>query len=105
LQIRAAMIELARLWLRHRSGSALSRWFRERVGQARGLVRRLAIVAVARRLLIASWRYAVGGLAPEGAIVHGFGPMVPSHRWNRPFGACAPRGTGDHGPDRRSDRT
>ena len=70
-RVRAAMIELAWLWLRHQPGSALSRWFRERVGQARGLVRRIAIVAVARRLLIALWRYAVGGLAPEGAIVRG----------------------------------
>jgi transposase len=70
-RVRAAMIELAWLWLRHQPGSALSRWFRERVGQARGLVRRIAIVAVARRLLIALWRYAVGGLAPEGATVRG----------------------------------
>ena len=50
-RVRAAMIELAWLWLRHQPESALSRWFREHVGQARGLVRRLAIVAVARRLL------------------------------------------------------
>ena len=70
-RVRAAMIELAWLWLRHQPESGLSRWFRERVGQARGLVRRVAIVAVARRSLIASWRYAVGGLAPEGATVRG----------------------------------
>jgi transposase len=70
-RVRAAMIELAWLWLRHQPDSALSRWFRERVGQARGLVRRIAIVALARRLLVALWRYAVDGLAPEGAIVRG----------------------------------
>jgi transposase len=70
-RVRAAMIELAWLWLRHQPESALSRWFRERVGQARGLVRRIAIVALARRLLVALWRYAVDGLAPEGAIVRG----------------------------------
>jgi len=68
---RAAMIELAWLWLRHQPGSALSRWFRERVGQARGLVRRLAIVAVARRLLVALWRYATDGVIPEGAVAMG----------------------------------
>jgi len=70
-RVRAAMIELAWLWLRHQPDSALSRWFRERVGQARGLVRRIAIVALARRLLVALWRYAIDGLAPEGAIVRG----------------------------------
>ena len=68
-RVRAAMIELAWLWLRHQPDSALGRWFRERVGQARGLVRRIAIVALARRRLVALWRYAVDGLAPEGAIV------------------------------------
>ena len=52
-RVRAVMIELAWLWLRHQPDSALSRWFRERVGQARGLVRRIAIVAIARRLLVA----------------------------------------------------
>src|SRR4051812_7222354 len=68
---RAAMIELAWVWLRHQPESALSRWFRERVGQARGLVRRLAIVAVARRLLVALWRYATDGVVPEGAVAKG----------------------------------
>jgi transposase len=70
-RVRAAMIELAWLWLRHQPGSALSRWFRERVGQARGLVRRVAIVAVARRLLVALWRYATAGVMPEGAVARG----------------------------------
>jgi transposase len=70
-RVRAAMIELAWLWLRHQPDSGLSRWFRERVGQARGLVRRIAIVAVARRLLVALWRYAGDGVMPEGAIAKG----------------------------------
>jgi transposase len=65
------MIELAWLWLRHQPDSALSHWFRERVGQARGLVRRIAIVAVARRLLVALWRYATDGVIPEGAVARG----------------------------------
>jgi transposase len=47
------MFELAWLWLRHQPDSALSTWFRNRVGQARGVIRRIAIAAVARRLLVA----------------------------------------------------
>ena len=54
---------------RNQPDSALSRWFRERVGQARGLVRRIAIVAVARRLLVALWRYVETGLVPTGAVL------------------------------------
>jgi transposase len=61
------MVELAWLWLRYQPGSALSRWFRERVGDRRGRVRMIAIVAVARKLLIALWRYVTQGLLPEGA--------------------------------------
>ena len=67
-RVRTAMVELAWLWLRNQPDSALSRWFRERVGQARGIVRRIAIVAVARRLLVALWRYATDGVMPEGAV-------------------------------------
>jgi transposase len=66
-RLRKTMIQLAWLWLRHQSGSALSRWFRERVGDRRGKIRRIAIVAVARKLLIALWRYVTLGLVPEGA--------------------------------------
>jgi transposase len=54
---RTVMIELAWLWVRHQPDSPLSIWFRERVGTAKGCVRRIAIVAVARKLLIALWRY------------------------------------------------
>jgi transposase len=61
------MIQLAWLWLRHQPGSALSQWFRERVGERRGKIRRITIVAVARKLLIALWRYVTLGLIPEGA--------------------------------------
>jgi transposase len=61
------MIQLAWLWLRHQPGSTLSQWFRERVGDRRGKIRRITIVAVARKLLIALWRYVTLGLVPEGA--------------------------------------
>lgn len=66
-RLRTTMVELAWLWLRHQPGSALSSWFRERVGQSKGRVRRIAIVALARRLLVALWRYVEAGVMPEGA--------------------------------------
>jgi transposase len=66
-RLRRAMVELAWFWLRHQPGSALSAWFRERVGQGRGRVRRIAIVALARKLLVALWRYATQGVIPQGA--------------------------------------
>lgn len=64
---RTTMIELAWMWLRHQPDSALSRWFRERVGDLRGRPRRIAIVALARKLLVALWRYLETGLVPDGA--------------------------------------
>jgi transposase len=66
-RLRRAMIELAWLWLRHQPQSALSRWYVERVGQVRGRIRRIAIVALARKLLVALWRYVNEGIVPEGA--------------------------------------
>jgi transposase len=54
------------LWLRYQPGSALATWFRKRVGALNGRTRRIAIVAMARKLLIALWRYVEIGLLPEG---------------------------------------
>jgi transposase len=67
-RLRHTMIELAWFWLRHQPDSALSVWFRAHVGRARGRVRRIAIVALARKLLVALWRYATQGVVPEGAV-------------------------------------
>jgi len=64
---RTVMVELAWLWLRHQPDSPLSVWFRERVGKLKGRIRRITIVAVARKLLIALWRYLETGLVPTGA--------------------------------------
>jgi transposase len=64
---RTTMIELAWMWLRHQPDSALSVWFRERVGSLKGRVRRIAIVAMARKLVVALWRYLETGLIPQGA--------------------------------------
>jgi len=64
---RTTMIQLAWLWLRYQPGSELAEWFRERVGTLAGHTRRIAIVAMARKLLIALWRYAETGVVPAGA--------------------------------------
>src|ERR1700730_14018772 len=64
---RKTLIQLAWLWLRYQQDSSLACWFRERVGNLQGRPRRIAIVAMARKLLIAIWRYATTGIVPEGA--------------------------------------
>jgi transposase len=66
---RTLAIELAWLWLRHEPESTLTRWFLERVGSATGRIRRIAVVALARKLMVALWRYVTTGLVPEGAIM------------------------------------
>jgi transposase len=63
---RTTLIQLAWLWLRYQPGSALSDWFRRRVGTLQGRTRRIAIVAMARKLLIALWRYVETGVLPDG---------------------------------------
>jgi transposase len=63
---RTTLIQLAWLWLRYQPGSALAAWFRERVGTLQGRTRRIAIVAMARKLLITLWRYVETGVLPEG---------------------------------------
>jgi len=62
-------IELAWLWLRHQPDSALSKWFRQSTNNASGRTRRGAIVALARKLIVALWRYLTTGLVPEGALI------------------------------------
>ena len=66
---RTLAIELAWLWLRFQPDSELSRWFKERVGTMKGRIRRIAIVALARKLIIALWRYVTTGLVPTGAVL------------------------------------
>jgi transposase len=64
---RLKAIELAWLWLRHQPNSALSCWFNARTANAGKRARRIAIVALARKLIVALWRYLTTGLVPEGA--------------------------------------
>jgi transposase len=65
--IRAILIELAWDWLRLQPHSALSLWYQRRFGSAGPRVRKIGIVALARKLLIALWRYAEQGELPDGA--------------------------------------
>lgn len=67
---RATAIELAWLWLKHQPDSELSRWFRARVGDTKGRIRRITIVALARKLMVALWRYLNTGVVPTGAVLH-----------------------------------
>ena len=64
---RLTAIELAWLWLRHQPDSALSLWFRSRTANAGRRARRIAIVALARKLIVALWRYLSTGLVPDQA--------------------------------------
>ena len=64
---RQKALELAWLWLRHQPDSALSRWFRTRTLNAGKRAKRIAIVALARKLIVALWRYLTVGLVPDGA--------------------------------------
>ncbi len=64
---RSLLVELSWLWLRYQPDSALSRWFRERFSSGGKRLRRIGIVAVARRLAVALWRYTAQGVVPDGA--------------------------------------
>jgi transposase len=66
--VRRMIIQLAWSWLRYQPLSALTLWYRTRFGASRRL-RRIGIVALARKLLIAWWRYLTTGVVPAGAMV------------------------------------
>jgi transposase len=66
---RVKAVEMAWLWLRHQRDSALTRWFKTFTAKASKRIKRIAIVALARKLVVALWRYLTGGLVPEGAVV------------------------------------
>jgi transposase len=66
-QVRAMAIEIAGSWLRNQPESQLSHWYQRRFAKGSSRVRRIGIVALARKLLIALWRYVEEGVLPEGA--------------------------------------
>ena len=70
-RLRATMVELAWIWRRHQPDSALTLWFEERVAGVRQRGRKTTIVAMARKLLIALWKYVATGVVIEGAVMKG----------------------------------
>jgi transposase len=67
--IRGSVIELAWAWLRFQPESQLSKWFERRFGPGSKRIRKIGIVAVARKLLVALWRFVETGVVPEGAVM------------------------------------
>jgi transposase len=68
--VRCMMVQLAWGWLHHQPNSELSKWYQRRFGEGKSRVRKLGIVALARKLLIALWKYVETGEIPAGAEVH-----------------------------------
>jgi transposase len=69
--VRRLMVQLAWSWVRYQPASALTQWYHGKFSQGSRRLRRIGIVALARKLLIALWRYVEHGVIPEGAIVQG----------------------------------
>src|ERR1700720_3476820 len=69
LRLRTTLIQLAWLWLRNQPQSALALWFKDRVSRNGGRLKKTTIVALARKLLVALWKYVTAGVVIEGAIV------------------------------------
>ena len=68
-RLRTTMIELAWLWLRNQPSSALTRWFHERVMRNQERLKKTTIVALARKLLVALWKYVTAGVVIEGSVM------------------------------------
>jgi transposase len=68
-RLRQTMIQLAWLWPLHQPNSALTRWYRERTKGATKLQKKKMVVALARKLLVALWRYVDAGVVIEGAVL------------------------------------
>jgi transposase len=66
-RLRVMAVEIAWCWLHHQPGSGLSQWYRERFAGGNSRIRKIGIVALARKLLVALWRYLEEGKVPEGA--------------------------------------
>jgi transposase len=82
-RVRWVLVELAWGWLHHQPDSALSLWYQRRFGSGNARARKVGIVALARKLLIALWKYLEGGEVPEGAV------MVP---WQKKLNGRLPAG-------------
>ncbi len=67
-RLRTTLIQLAWLWLRNQPQSALALWFKDRVSHNGGCLKKTTIVALARKLLVALWKYVTAGVVIEGAL-------------------------------------
>lgn len=67
--VRRVAVEIAWAWLRYQPASALAQWYHRRFGGGGAVTRRIGIVALARRVIIALWRYVEHGIVPEGALL------------------------------------
>ena len=68
-RIRTLLVELSWLWLRYQPNSALTLWYQKRFAGGGKRMRRIGIVAMARKLLVALWRYVAHGEIPQGAVL------------------------------------
>jgi transposase len=68
-RLRTTLIQLAWLWLRHQPRSALTLWFEDRVKKNGGRLKKTTIIALARKLLVALWKYVNAGVVIEGAVM------------------------------------
>lgn len=68
-RLRSTLLEMAWLWLRHQPSSTLSRWFNDRVAQNGGRFKKVMITALARKLVVALWKYASAGVVIDGAVI------------------------------------
>lgn len=68
-RLRARLIQLAWLWIQHQPDSALTQWFQARVMRNGGRARKTTVVALARKLLVALWKYVSSGVVIEGAVM------------------------------------
>jgi transposase len=65
-RVRRIVTQLMWRWLKFQPDSALARWFQERTGGAKGRIRKIMAIALARKLLVALWRYVEDGVIPQG---------------------------------------
>jgi transposase len=88
--VRALIVEAAWLWLRWQPGSALSQWYARRFGAGGRRARKVGIVALARKLLVALWRYVDRGELPAGAVEKDWRLLVDSTARRHAKAAAAP---------------
>lgn len=68
-RLRTTLIQMSWLWLQHQPKFALTQWFKEHVQSNGGRMKKSTIVALARKLLIALWKYATSGVVIEGVVM------------------------------------